>query len=71
MLLIKCRADRQDSVAVPRLALGLLGGAEVDSLGLTIRFAGDEDEYHFQSLERREQLFNRLIALGPQRWEIL
>lgn len=64
-------ADWQDSVAVPRLALGLLGGADVDSLGLTIRFAGDDEEYHFQSLERREQLFNRLIALGPQRWEIL
>lgn len=66
------------------MALGWIGGADVESLGLSIRFADslqqevekqgdqpDDETYHFTSVRRREALFNRLIAIGSQRWEIL
>lgn len=66
------------------MALGWLGGAEVESLGISLRFADpeqqaveiegndpDDESYHFKGVRRREQLFNRLIAMGPQRWEVL
>lgn len=67
------------SVSVPRLLAGFVGGVAVDSLGLIMRFAGppvpegqpDPNIVSLQSVERRDPLFNRLIAIGPQRWEQL
>ena len=70
---------------MPRIALGWASGAEVDGLGLTLRFkdvnqqmaeaAGSEkiegQTMHFTRVGRREQLFVRLISMGRQRWELL
>jgi hypothetical protein len=76
----------QAHVAMARLALGWVSGADVEGLGLTIRFktvqqqlaevAGTEERIdgetmHFTRVQRREQLFVRLIAMGRQRWEVL
>lgn len=68
-----------------RLALGWVSGADVEGLGLTIRFkdvtqqmaeaVGSEKiegiTMHFTRVQRREQLFVRLISMGRQRWEVL
>ncbi len=64
-----------------RLALGWASGADVEGLGLTIRFktveqqiAGDKVDgttMHFTRVGRREQLFVRLVSMGRQRWEVL
>ena len=64
-----------------RMALGWVSGAEVEGLGLTIRFktaqeqmGGDKFEgetMHFARVGRREQLFVRLVSMGRQRWELL
>lgn len=64
-----------------RLALGWASGADVEGLGLTLRFktveqqiAGDRVEgttMHFTRVGRREQLFVRLVSMGRQRWEVL
>lgn len=68
-----------------RLALGWASGADVEGLGLTIRFKpvaqqlreaqGFEKEdgvtMHFTRVQRREQLFVRLVSMGVQRWETL
>lgn len=67
------------SVSVPRLLAGFVGGVSIDSLGLIMRFMGplvadgevDPNVVQLTSVERRDPLFNRLIAIGPQRWEIL
>lgn len=67
------------SVSVPRLLAGFVGGVSIDSLGLIMRIAGPpvpegEEDPHIvamTSVERRDPLFNRLVAIGPQRWEIL
>lgn len=69
---------------MPRMALGWIGGADVESLGLSIRFVDpeqqvveiegnqpDDKSYHFTGVRRREQLFNRLLSIGSQRWEQL
>lgn len=69
-----------------------MSGAEVASLGLTLRFAKTADDVSledmseeqqmmasqfatetlsFKGVEAREELFNRLIAIGNQRWELL
>jgi len=32
---------------------------------------GEGETVHLGSVRRREELFNRLIAMGPQRWEVL
>lgn len=70
---------------MPRLALGWVSGADVEGLGLTLRFkdvtqqmaeaAGSEKvegiTMHFTRVQRREQLFVRLISMGRQRWEVL
>lgn len=77
------------------MAFGWLGGADVDSLGLSVRFAlpggdpvlispkppsgektaveeeAEKNTFHFERVERRDPLFNRLIAIGPQRWDLL
>ncbi len=68
-----------------RLALGWASGADVDGLGITLRFkdvnqqmaeaAGGEKvegrTMHFTRVGRREQLFVRLVSMGRQRWEVL
>jgi hypothetical protein len=67
------------SVSVPRLLAGFVGGVSIDSLGLIMRFVGppvaegevDPSIVELTSVERRDPLFNRLVAIGPQRWEIL
>jgi len=70
---------------MPRMALGWVSGADVEGLGLTIRFkdvtqqlaesmGADSVEgktLHFTRVGRREQLFVRLISMGRQRWEVL
>ena len=68
-------------MSLSRLALGWASGAEVEGLGLTIRFktveqqhAGEREEgttMHFTQVGRREQLFVRLVSMGRQRWEVL
>ena len=75
---------KKSHVATPRIALGWVSGADVEGLGLTLRFKpvtqqtvegqGREVEgetLHFKRVERREQLFARLISMGCQRWEVL
>lgn len=68
-----------------RLALGWASGADIEGLGLELRFksveqqiieaAGGEstqgETMAFTSVGRREQLFVRLISMGRQRWEVL
>lgn len=72
-------------VSMPRIALGWVSGADVEGLGLTLRFktveqqmaeaAGaekiDGQTMHFSRVSRREQLFVRLVSMGRQRWEVL
>jgi hypothetical protein len=41
----------------------LLGSVEIDD--------GRDNTYRFTALPERDELFNRLIAIGPQRWENL
>lgn len=69
-----------------------MSGAEIASLGLSLRFAktatdialedmSEEEQLLaaqradetlvFKGVEAREELFNRLIAMGNQRWEML
>ncbi|CAD6577000.1 MAG: hypothetical protein TREMPRED_001836 [Tremellales sp. Tagirdzhanova-0007] len=72
---------KKAQVSLSRLALGWASGAEVEGLGLTIRFktveqqhAGEREEgttMHFTQVGRREQLFVRLVSMGRQRWEVL
>jgi hypothetical protein len=68
-----------------RMALGWVSGADVEGLGLEVRFKSvqqqlveatggpkQEGEFmEFSSVGRREQLFVRLISMGRQRWEVL
>ena len=68
-----------------RIALGWASGADVEGLGLTIRFKDVQQQLaeangaekvegttlHFTRVGRREQLFVRLISMGRQRWEVL
>ena len=71
----------QAYVSMSRLALGWASGADVEGLGLTIRFKtmeqqimADKEEgttMEFTRVGRREQLFVRLISMGRQRWEVL
>lgn len=70
---------------MPRIALGWASGAEVEGLGLELRFkdtaqqmaeaAGgdkvDGERMKFTRVGRREQLFVRLVSMGRQRWEVL
>ncbi|EIW70937.1 hypothetical protein TREMEDRAFT_73606 [Tremella mesenterica DSM 1558] len=72
-------------VTMSRMALGWASGAEVEGLGLTIRFKSAPDQLaehagmdqvegetkHFTRVGRREQLFVRLVSMGRQRWEVL
>ncbi|GMK59490.1 hypothetical protein CspeluHIS016_0800960 [Cutaneotrichosporon spelunceum] len=83
---------KKDGLGTSRLALAAICGAEVASLGLSLRFARTADDVNlsdmsddeqlraaqaaketleFKSVEGREALFNRLIAMGSQRWEML
>ncbi|WWD17538.1 hypothetical protein CI109_101979 [Kwoniella shandongensis] len=76
---------KKSHVSMPRMALGWASGAEVEGLGLTIRFktgsqqlnehlGGPKEDgttLHFTRVGRREQLFVRLISMGRQRWETL
>lgn len=78
---------KKDSVSLPRMVAGWIGGAHIGSLGLTVRFVNradhgidwhdkvadeqDGDLYHFEKVDRRDALFNRLVALGSQRWEMM
>ncbi|KAK8864161.1 hypothetical protein IAR55_001407 [Kwoniella newhampshirensis] len=76
---------KKSHVSMTRMALGWASGAEVEGLGLTIRFksgsqqlnehlGGPKEEgttLHFTRVGRREQLFVRLVSMGRQRWEIL
>lgn len=88
-----CETDRdQDGLGVSRLALAVMSGAEIASLGLSLRFAKtamdvslqdmtEEEQLmaaqranetlEFKGVEAREELFNRLVAIGNQRWEML
>jgi hypothetical protein len=75
----------QAHVTMPRMALGWASGADVEGLGLTIRFKDsaqqlveanggesvDGETLHFKRVGRREQLFVRLVSMGRQRWETL
>jgi hypothetical protein len=75
----------QSHVSMPRIALGWASGAEVEGLGLELRFkdtaqqmaeaAGgdkvDGERMKFTRVGRREQLFVRLVSMGRQRWEVL
>jgi len=68
-----------------RLALGWASGADIEGLGLELRFksleqqvteaAGGEssegETVALASVGRREQLFVRLVSMGRQRWESL
>jgi hypothetical protein len=70
-----------------RIALGWASGADVEGLGLTLRFKSVEQQLaeangavvtrddgrtmHFKQVGRREELFVRLISMGRQRWEVL
>ena len=70
---------------MPRITLGWARGAEVEGLGITLRFkdvtqqmaeaAGGETvegrTMDFTRVARREQLFVRLVSMGRQRWEVL
>ncbi|ORX36894.1 hypothetical protein BD324DRAFT_627598 [Kockovaella imperatae] len=76
---------KKSHVSMPRIALGWASGADVEGLGLTLRFkdvqqqiieaqGGEKAEgktLHFTRVGRREQLFVRLISMGRQRWETL
>ncbi|WVF71771.1 hypothetical protein IAT40_006579 [Kwoniella sp. CBS 6097] len=76
---------KKSHVSMPRMALGWASGAEVEGLGLTVRFkpvaqqikeaqGGKKHEgktLHFTRVGRREQLFVRLVSMGVQRWEVL
>lgn len=83
---------KKQGLGVQRLALAMMSGAEIESLGLALRFAKTADDVSmkdmseeeqlahaqraeeslvFRGVEAREQLFNRLIAMGHQRWEML
>lgn len=83
---------KKDGLGVSRLALAAMSGAEIASLGLSLRFAKTADDVSlnsmteeqqaltaqraqetlvFKGVEAREELFNRLIAMGNQRWEML
>jgi hypothetical protein len=83
---------KKDGVGVSRLALAAMSGAEIASLGLSLRFAKTADDISltdmseeeqllaaqraketlvFKGVEAREALFNRLVAMGSQRWEML
>ncbi|ORY32602.1 hypothetical protein BCR39DRAFT_564238 [Naematelia encephala] len=72
-------------VSMTRMALGWASGADVEGLGLTIRFKSlqaqiaeaqgapktEGETKHFTKVERREGLFVRLVSMGRQRWETL
>ncbi|BEI94984.1 uncharacterized protein CcaverHIS019_0705650 [Cutaneotrichosporon cavernicola] len=82
---------KKDELGTSRLALAAMSGAEIASLGLSLRFAKTADDIsvfdmteeqvgaaqaaketlEFKGVEAREALFNRLIAMGSQRWEML
>lgn len=83
---------KKDGLGVSRLALAAMSGAEIASLGLSLRFAKTADSVSLESMtedqqlvaaqmaketlvfkgvDAREELFNRLIAIGNQRWEML
>jgi hypothetical protein len=80
------KADHfQAHVSMPRMALGWASGADVEGLGLTLRFKDsvqqlieandgekvDGESLNFTRVGRREQLFVRLVSMGRQRWETL
>ena len=68
-----------------RIGLAWVSGADVEGLGLTLRFKDAEQQIaelagaekvegktlHFTRVQRREQLFVRLVSMGRQRWEVL
>lgn len=68
-----------------RLALGWVSSADVEGLGMTIRFKSMDRQFaemngaektegqtmHFTRIGRREHLFVRLVSMGRQRWEML
>jgi hypothetical protein len=74
----------QAHVTMPRMALGWASGADVEGLGLTLRFKDsaqqlveanggesvDGETMHFKRVGRREQLFVRLVSMGRQRWAV-
>ncbi|WWC89593.1 uncharacterized protein L201_004518 [Kwoniella dendrophila CBS 6074] len=76
---------KKSHVSMPRMALGWASGAEIEGLGLTIRFkartqqiaehvGSEKDEgttIHLSRVGRREELFVRLVSMGVQRWEVL
>ncbi|WVW83609.1 hypothetical protein I302_105630 [Kwoniella bestiolae CBS 10118] len=76
---------KKSHVSMPRMALGWVSGAEVEGLGLTVRFkprsqqiaehvGSEKDEgttIHLTRVGRREELFVRLVSMGVQRWEVL
>ncbi|CAK9782310.1 hypothetical protein CC85DRAFT_254875 [Cutaneotrichosporon oleaginosum] len=83
---------KKDGVGAGRLALAAVSGAEIASLGLSLRFAKTADDVSlsemseeeqlaaaqraretlvFKGVKEREALFNRLVAMGNQRWEML
>lgn len=75
----------QSHVSMTRLALGWASGADIEGLGLEIRFKSAQQQIieaqggvptegetlKFASVGRREQLFVRLVSMGRQRWEVL
>lgn len=75
----------QAHVGIARSALGWASGADVEGLGLHLRFKSAEQRIEeavstqrgngetmvFKSVGRREQLFVRLISMGQHRWEVL
>lgn len=70
---------------MPRLALGWVSSADIEGLGLTLRFKSMDQQYkemngaektegetmEFTRVGRREHLFVRLVSMGRQRWEML
>jgi hypothetical protein len=72
-------------VTMARLALGWVSSADVEGLGLTIRFKSlaqqtiensggqkiEGETLDFTRVGRREHLFVRLVSMGRQRWEML
>ncbi|WRT66094.1 uncharacterized protein IL334_003047 [Kwoniella shivajii] len=76
---------KKSHVSMTRMALGWASGADVEGLGLTVRFkprsqqiaehvGSEKDEgttIHLTRVGRREELFVRLVSMGVQRWEVL
>jgi len=77
--------DEKAHVTMARLALGWVSSADVEGLGLTIRFKSlaqqtiensggqkiEGETLDFTRVGRREHLFVRLVSMGRQRWEML